>query len=136
MHPERANRSMRRKSRQRVALAAGLLAAAIVAGCATIGHEFPATSVHQVTLGQTTQDELLRMFGQPWRTGIEDGKTTWTYGYYKYSLFGRTRSRDLVLRFDDNKVVKSYTFNTTEPQDTQPHPEDTQPHPQNTQPHP
>jgi outer membrane protein assembly factor BamE (lipoprotein component of BamABCDE complex) len=123
MHPERANRSMRGKNRQRVALAAGLLAAAIVAGCATIGHEFPATSVHQVTIGQTTQDELLRMFGQPWRTGIEDGKTTWTYG-------------DLVLRFDDHKVVKSYTFNTTEPQDTQPHPEDTQPHPQNTQPHP
>ena len=134
MHPERANRSTRRPAHRKWdLLAAGLLAAGLAAGCATIGHDFPAASVHQVTIGQTTQDELLRMLGQPWRTGIEDGKTTWTYGYYKYSLFGRTRSRDLVLRFDDNKVVKSYTFNTTEPQDTQPKappkPEPQQPHP-------
>ena len=129
MHPERTNRSTARNARRKqVPWATGLLAAGFIAGCATIGHEFPAASVHQVTIGQTTQEELLRMFGQPWRTGIEDGKTTWTYGYYKYSLFGRTRSRDLVLRFDDQKVVKSYTFNTTEPQDTQPK-TPPQPHP-------
>ena len=122
MHPERANRSSRRTARRKWVLLSAGLAAGLAAGCATIGHDFPAASVHQVTIGQTTQDELLRMFGQPWRTGIEDGKTTWTYGYYKYSLFGRTRSRDLVLRFDDRKVVSSYTFNTTEPQDTKPQP--------------
>jgi outer membrane protein assembly factor BamE (lipoprotein component of BamABCDE complex) len=128
MHPERANRSSRRTARRKWVLLSAGLAAGLAAGCATIGHDFPAASVHQVTIGQTTQDEILRMFGQPWRTGIEDGKTTWTYGYYKYPLVGRKRSRDLVLRFDDNKVVKSYTFNTTEPQDTQPQPPP-QPHP-------
>ncbi len=48
------------------------------------------------------------------RVGIEDGLRTWTYGRYRYRLFGRARTEDLVLRFDAQGVVASYTFNTTE----------------------
>jgi hypothetical protein len=54
--------------------------------------------------------------GLPWRTGVEDGLETWTYGHYRYSAFSASRTRDLVLRFDERVVVVSYTYSTTDPQ--------------------
>lgn len=54
------------------------------------------------------------MFGEPWRTGIEDGKRTWTYAHYRYSLFGPEQTRDLLVRFDDEGNVVSYSYNTTQ----------------------
>ncbi len=51
--------------------------------------------------------------GPPWRVGVEDGRRTWTYGRDRYRRFGRARTEDLVLRFDDGGKVVSYTFNTT-----------------------
>ena len=42
---------------------------------------------------------------------------TWTYGYYRYRLFGASNAKDLVIRFDDAGTVKSYTLNTTFPQE-------------------
>jgi len=85
------------------------------AGCASVGHDFNSTQVTAIKIGVTTQDNLRSMFGSPWRVGIEDGKGTWTYGKYKYRLFGQTSTKDLVIRFDDKGIVSSYTFNTTEP---------------------
>ena len=91
--------------------------AATLVGCATVGHEFPYAGVDEIVIGTTTQADVQRMFGNPWRTGLDDGDTTWTYGHYRYKLFGRAKTRDLVLRFDANGIVTSYTFNTTEPED-------------------
>ena len=96
------------------AAAAGALALAL-AGCLTVGHEFPAERVGQIEIGHTTRDEIHRMFGEPWRTGLEDGRRTWTYGRYRYKLFGPTETCDLVVRFDPNGVVASYTFNSAPP---------------------
>jgi hypothetical protein len=70
--------------------------------------------VSDIRIGETTQEEIRAMFGSPWRTGIEDGMQTWTYGKYRYRLFGRARTKDLVIRFDARKIVVSYSFNTTE----------------------
>ena len=97
-----------------------VLAAVVLASCATIGHTFPTGPVSQIRMNQTSQEEVRRMFGEPWRTGVEDGLRTWTYGSYHYSLFGRAKTRDLVLRFNDQAVVVSYTFNSTEPEDAVP----------------
>lgn len=83
-------------------------------GCATVGRDFPVTDVADIEIGKTTQEEIREMFGSPWRTGIEDGQRTWTYGNYSYGLFGEQKAKDLVIRFDENKVVISYTFSTTE----------------------
>jgi outer membrane protein assembly factor BamE (lipoprotein component of BamABCDE complex) len=95
-----------------VALAA-LLAGSLLSACATVGREFPSGKVSEIQIGKTTQAEIEAMFGKPWRTGIEDGYVTWTYGKYHYSAFSQTQTKDLVVRFDNNKVVRSYTFNTT-----------------------
>lgn len=83
--------------------------------CVSIGRAFPADQVTAIRLGETTRAEIEATFGQPWRTGIEDGMPTWTYAQYSYSLFGHARTRDLVVRFDDRSRVSSYTFNSTYP---------------------
>ena len=95
-------------------LFAGLLFLFFLQGCATVGKEFPVTGVTDIKIGETTQEQILTMFGSPWRTGIEDGQLTWTYGRYRYNLFKEARTKDLVVRFNDKNVVVSYTYNTTE----------------------
>jgi outer membrane protein assembly factor BamE (lipoprotein component of BamABCDE complex) len=83
------------------------------AGCATVGRDFPADRVSEIRMGVTTQSEIREIFGEPWRVGIEDGQRTWTYGKYRYTPFGESRTQDLVVRFDKNDLVNSYTFNKT-----------------------
>ena len=94
------------------ALLAGL--ALLIGACATVGHDFPAERVPEIRLHETTREEIRTMFGEPWRTGLDDGQLTWTYGKYRYKLFGQASTTDLVLRFDSDGKVVSYTFNTTE----------------------
>ncbi len=84
------------------------------AGCASVGRDFPASRVSDIKIGETTQNDIRNMFGSPWRVGIEDGQRTWTYGNYGYGLFTEKSAKDLLIRFDDNYVVASYTFSTTE----------------------
>lgn len=108
------NRSMTRTCAPLIAIVVTLFTA-----CATVGRDFPDAKVAQITIGETTQTQVREMFGAPWRVGIEDGQRTWTYGRYKYRLFGHSNTKDLVIRFDDDLVVSSYTFNTTEHEETQ-----------------
>ncbi len=94
---------------------AGLLAATLLsAGCATVGRDFPVAQIPRIQIGQTTQEDIRAMFGDPWRVGIENGERTWTYGKYRYGLFSEASTRDLVVRFNDSGIVSSYTYNTTE----------------------
>ncbi|MBB5021813.1 outer membrane protein assembly factor BamE domain-containing protein [Desulfurispira natronophila] len=89
--------------------------ALLLAGCATVGKPWPQERVQDIEIGQTTQGEVIEMFGTPWRTGIEDGYRTWTYGRYQYRMIGASATSDLVIRFGENNRVRSYTYNTTEP---------------------
>ena len=84
-----------------------------VTGCMpTVGEAFPFYKVRQIEVEKTTMAEIREMFGEPWRTGLENGERTWTYGEYGVNL-----SRDLVIRYDDQNVVKSYSFSSSEPED-------------------
>ncbi len=91
-----------------LALCAGL-------GCVSVGADFPAAPIGDLVVGETTQSQAQREFGAPWRTGVEDGRRTWTYGHYRYSLFGGAYARDLVLKWNERDVLASYTYATTEP---------------------
>jgi len=82
-------------------------------GCARVGTDFDSAKVYEITVGKTTKEDIKTVFGRPWRIGIEDGKTTWTYGRYEYRVFGKSDTKDLVVRFDSEGIVTSYTFNTT-----------------------
>lgn len=87
---------------------------ALGAGCATVGKDFATHNVDQIKVGETTRSDIQEMFGEPWRTGVEDGKRTWTYGKYRWSAFGDAETTDLVVRFNNDGSVSSYVFNTTE----------------------
>jgi len=93
-------------------LLAGLSATQLT-GCFTVGQEFASTRVPEIKIGQTRKEDISNMFGTPWRSGMEDGRPTWTYGIYKYSLFGATDSQDLLIRFDSQGIVRSYNFSST-----------------------
>ncbi|HTN33193.1 MAG TPA: outer membrane protein assembly factor BamE [Marinobacter sp.] len=90
-----------------------LVAVLTLAGCATVGQDFATHNVDQITLGETTRADIQKMFGEPWRTGIEDGQRTWTYGKYYWSAFSDAETTDLVVRFNDDGKVSSYVYNTT-----------------------
>jgi hypothetical protein len=85
----------------------------MVSGCATVGHEFPTAPVSTIKIGETTQNDIYTTFGAPWRTGLDNGMKTWTYGNYYYSLFSDGSTEDLVIKFDNRGVVASFVFNTT-----------------------
>jgi hypothetical protein len=90
-----------------------LVALSLPTGCMpTVGRAFPVDKIRQIEIDKTTKAEVRQMFGDPWRTGLENGKRTWTYGEYGVKI-----SRDLVLRFDDKDVVKSYSFSSSLPED-------------------
>ena len=82
--------------------------------CFTEGKSFPDYAVPDIKIGKTTESEIRKLFGPPWRTGMDDEDRTWAYGHYRYSLFGEAKTEDLVIRFDKDGVVSSYTFNTTD----------------------
>jgi len=112
---------LKQRSLRRFAIV-GFLGALVIsgAGCASIGGEFPAERVPDIEIGRTTRSEILEMFGSPWRTGVEDGELKWTYGRYRVSLFGGGSATDLAVRFDDSGLVSSYSFNTSEPDASEP----------------
>ena len=91
------------------------LAVSFYSGCAAVGHDFPAAQVNNIQIGKTTMEDVRAMFGEPWRVGLEDGQQTWSYGMYRYTMFSPKDAKDLVVRFNDNSIVESYTFNTTIP---------------------
>ena len=83
-----------------------------LSGCITVGHEFPVSKLEQIKEG-TSRAQVEKLFGQPWRVGKDSGYRTWTYAHYKVSLFSQPKTRDLVVRFDAQGKVVSYTFNST-----------------------
>ncbi len=85
----------------------------LTSGCATVGHDFPAGQVSTIKIGETNQNDIYTTFGNPWRTGLDNGMKTWTYGNYYYSLFSDGSTEDLVIKFDNRGVVASFVFNTT-----------------------
>ena len=85
-----------------------------VSGCLTLGKDFSEANVSSITIGVTTKNEVRRLFGSPWLSGVQDGQPTWTYGSYDYSLFGERKAKDLVVQFDEKAKVSSFTFSTTD----------------------
>lgn len=83
------------------------------AGCATVGQDFATHKVDDIRIGETTRADIETMFGEPWRTGVEDGKPTWTYAKYRWSAFGDAETTDLLVRFARDGSVSSYVYNTT-----------------------
>lgn len=93
------------------------ISGAVLAGCATIGKNFDSTSLSWLKAGETAKKDVLEKLGDPFRVGMDSGDQTWTYGYYKYRVFGDSETKDLVIRFSGDEKVKSYTLNTSFPEE-------------------
>ncbi|GAB6140015.1 hypothetical protein JCM14076_07440 [Methylosoma difficile] len=85
----------------------------LTSGCMTVGHPFPSGQVSSIRIGETSQNDIFTTFGTPYRTGIDNGFKTWTYGDYSYSMLNDSSSEDLVIKFDKRGVVSSFTYNTS-----------------------
>jgi hypothetical protein len=81
-------------------------------GCFTVGKNFPSQPVRQIEKGVTTQGEIEKRFGKPFRTGLDDGYESWTYVYNRWTAFSPTRSKDLYVVFNRDGSVRSYTYNS------------------------
>lgn len=87
-----------------------LLFAAFVIGCGTVGKDFDSSRVGSVKKDVTTQSEIREWFGPPFKEGQENGKTNWTYQYEEYNSFGDGQAKELIILFDDNKIVRAYRY--------------------------
>jgi len=83
-----------------------------VSGCASVGNDFP-SEVTWIAKDKTNKSELEKRLGAPFQVGYDSGQLTWTWGFYRYSLFRPTRAKDLVVRFNSNGTVSSYSFSSS-----------------------
>ena len=81
--------------------------------CATIGKPFFFSGPEEIKIGKTTQANVLRRFGTPFRVGYDSGKIQWTYAHYKYNAFTKTDTKDLVITFSKDRTVKAYVYNSS-----------------------
>ena len=81
-------------------------------GCGSFGKDFDSNMVKDIKNRRTTKTEILDWFGVPFKEGSEDGLEMWTYQYDSYSL-GSTDSKDLVILFDKNGLVKAYRYTSS-----------------------
>ncbi|MFC1651178.1 hypothetical protein ACFL2X_06365 [Candidatus Latescibacterota bacterium] len=98
----------------------GILALIVISltGCGTtyiLGRPFNTENVVKITIGKTTQNDILNMFGEPLRKGISNGNDVFTYTYEEITFdLDDTVIRDgdtLYIEFDENNVVKKYYLN-------------------------
>lgn len=98
------------------------IAAAVVLGlsltaCVTNGTDFP-SDVKWIQDNKTKQTDVRGILGEPFAVGSSDGKPTWTYGYYRYKLIGKSSQKELKFYWNPNGTVNSFSFNSSFPEDT------------------
>ena len=85
-------------------------------GCGgTVGGKFDASKVETIINGTTTQAEIKKKFGKPFKTGIQNEKPIWVYEYNRYDLLRNETSKDLIVVFGPSGVVQSHQFMSNEP---------------------
>jgi hypothetical protein len=96
----------------RLGLCALVVGGMLTTSCITIGEEFE-SEVTWIQTGKTTRAEVDGKMGAPFRMGYDDGQFSYTYAFYRYSIFRPTRTKDLVVRFRPDGSVASYTFSSS-----------------------
>ena len=74
----------------------------------------PSMVFSSAQIGKTTKNDIRKLFGSPWLSGINDGELAWTYGNYNFTLFGERKAKDLVIQFNKKGTVTTYTYSTTD----------------------
>jgi outer membrane protein assembly factor BamE (lipoprotein component of BamABCDE complex) len=95
-------------------------------GCASMGNNFDEGKLSQIKKGETTETELIQMFGEPMHRSVNsDGLTTLVWMYAQTAVQGQSfipivggfmggansSSKTLAVTLADNKV-KDFTYST------------------------
>ncbi|MFQ5482257.1 MAG: outer membrane protein assembly factor BamE [Nitrospinaceae bacterium] len=94
---------------KRLTWLATILLVLFTAACGSTGKNFNEEMVQEIRNNQTTKSDILDWFGMPYKEGMQNGQAMWTYQFDKYML-GDTESKDLVILFDDQGLVKAFRF--------------------------
>jgi len=86
----------------------------LVSACGSVGKDFDTQLIDGIKKGETTQVQILDMFGLPFKEGTEDNRTMWTYQWDYWSLFEDNKSKGLVILFNDKNRVLAYRYTTTD----------------------
>lgn len=84
-------------------------------GCGTVGKSFNTSKVESIVNGITTQSDIKKMFGKPFKIGIQNGQPIWVYEDHHYSIISNDSSKDLIIIFGPNGVVQSHQFMSSKP---------------------
>ena len=84
----------------------------VLAGCGSSGKNFPVAHVDEINNGITTQSQILEWFGVAFKEGSRNGDPMWTYQFDTYSSIGDDKSKELVILFNKNNIVKAYRYAT------------------------
>lgn len=89
-----------------------LAAALLLAGCASSGTKMDAADLERIEVGQTTQQEMVQMFGQPLAQQYSsEGHLTLTWHYVHVGPFGSNmQQQNLVAQFDNEGKVERYNM--------------------------
>ena len=82
----------------------------VFGGCGTVGKNFDKSKVSKIANGTTTRAEIRKMFGEPFKTGTQNGLPVWVYEYNHYHAIENSKSKNLVVVFGSNSVVQSHQF--------------------------
>ena len=84
-------------------------------GCGTVGKSFNTSKVESIVNGITTRSDIKKMFGEPFKIGIQNGQPIWVYEDNYYSIIREETSKDLIIIFSLDGIVQSYQFMSSEP---------------------
>ena len=84
-------------------------------GCGTVGKSFNTSKVESIVNGITTRSDIKKMFGEPFKIGIQNGQPIWVYEDHHYSIISNDSSKDLIIIFGPNGVVQSHQFMYSKP---------------------
>ena len=102
-----------------------LASAALLAGCASAGNNFDSRKLSEIKKGETTESQLITLFGKPESRGInEDGVVKLTWLYTESTVKGATfiplvgafaggvdsKTKTLMVRLDQAGKVAGYDY--------------------------
>jgi len=82
----------------------------LLSSCASVGKDFDSGKVNSIKNNLTTQLEIIDWFGMPFKEGTENGYVMWTYQIDEWQAMGQSKSKGLVILFDDKNKVKAYRY--------------------------
>jgi hypothetical protein len=92
-------------------------AVVVASGCVTNGAQF-SSNVDWIKNDVTDKPRVRSLLGDPYSVGNSGGKETWTYGYYRYKLIGKSYQKELKFFWNPDDTVNTYSFSSSFPDDT------------------